>query len=168
MLLILFFDKSKYRSSECCQILKGTFEMLLSDAYNIAKCFALPRLAGNVCSSLKSTSSHARSLITLPISIDRLVILDLRNNSLHTLPSAFDKMQSLKDLAVWGNPICRYGCQSCSSKMQTLLDIEGLGCTKQCSDICLNSDIATPGCVISCNVSSCDYSNGECLTASFD
>jgi hypothetical protein len=100
--------------------------------------------------------------------LDRLVILDLRNNSLHTLPSAFDKMQSLKDLAVWGNPICRYGCQSCSSKVQTLLDKEGLGCTKQCSDICLNSDIATPGCVISCNVSSCDYSNGECLTASFD
>ena len=68
----------------------------------------------------------------------QMFLLDLRNNSLRTLPLMFDKLESLTELTVSGNPLCDGNvtvCDPpCSSKIQDLLDMEGFGCKKQCSD----------------------------------
>ena len=75
-------------------------------------------------------------------------------------------MESLTELTVSGNPLCDGNvtvCDpSCSSKIQRLLDMEGFGCKKQCSDFCLDKFLEAPGCAIECNVPSCGFSNGGC------
>ena len=61
----------------------------------------------------------------------------------------FDKLESLTELTVSGNPLCDGNvtvCDPpCSSKIQRLLDMEGFGCKKQCSDFCLDKFLEVPG-----------------------
>merc|ERR1711908_71963 len=71
----------------------------------------------------------------------RLQILDLRNNSISKLPPWFDELDELHELTVYGNPVCSNGwvqSSMCPPKTRTLLEMEELGCSKQCSDMCLN------------------------------
>ena len=89
-----------------------------------------------------------------------LEVLDMRNNSISTLPHWFDKLVSLAHLSAAGNPICNNGWIG-SGKSKSLMETDG--CKKQCSDMCLNIYLENNGCDYACNVPQCDFDNKQCL-----
>eukprot|EP00944_MAST-04C_sp_MAST-4C-sp1_P015113 g15113.t1 len=125
---------------------------------------SLPLNIGNVWKTLKLFGAARNNLTSVPSSFSQLSnlnVLDLRNNSLTSLPP-WDQLTSLTYLTVAGNPLCTNGWQS-SGKVRELMANEGEGCTRQCSDMCLNMYLYNDGCDAACNVPECNYDNRQCV-----
>ena len=98
--------------------------------------------------------------------LSKLNTFDLRNNSLMKLPGWFGEYDGLEKLTIHGNPVCKNGwieSDECPSKLKEKIDMEGQGCTKQCSSFCLEAMLSYPVCTNQCNSKDCDYGGGHCL-----
>ena len=49
-------------------------------------------------------------------------------------------------------------------EVKELMQKEGEGCTRQCSDMCLDILLENIGCDNECNVPECEYDNGMCMS----
>eukprot|EP00944_MAST-04C_sp_MAST-4C-sp1_P016026 g16026.t1 len=107
--------------------------------------------------SLNNVSSLPSSISTLT----KLEVLDMRNNSLTFLPP-WNELKSLVHLYVAGNPLCKFGWAG-TGRVKALMETHGKGCTRQCSDSCLDILLENMYCNNDCNVPECDYDNGKCV-----
>ena len=78
-----------------------------------------------------------------------IVSIDIRNNSLRSIPSW---LYDIPYLYASGNP----ACESTS--------VPNKYCKRQCSDYCSERMLNDNKCEFECNSASCDYDNGQCKT----
>ena len=127
---------------------------------------SLPSNVGNSGNTLTFFGASRNNLTVFPSSFRRLgnlVILDVRNNSLGYLPDWFEELLSLTQLTVGGNPLCTNGWAG-SGNVKKLMDKEGEGCTRQCSDMCLESTLYDQGvCGHECSIPECDTDKKQCI-----
>ena len=126
---------------------------------------SLPSDIGNLGRTLNMFTVSQNNMTFLPSSMGQLInleVLDIRNNSLASLPS-WNELTSLVHLTVAGNPLCENGWLG-SGRVRELMEMRGEGCTPQCSDMCLNSLLTNFGCDYQCNVPNCDFDNGMCMS----
>eukprot|EP00944_MAST-04C_sp_MAST-4C-sp1_P006193 g6193.t1 len=124
---------------------------------------ALPSNIGNVRKTLKLFGATRNNLTSFPDSfsqLSKLNVLDIRNNSFESLP-AWNELSTLHHMTVAGNPLCRNGWVG-TGRVKDLMEKEGEGCTRQCSDMCLNTYLSNAGCDPACNVPECNYDNKKC------
>ena len=132
-------------------------------------------LSGNLIDRIPETSIAFRetlvhlylghnNLTSLPDAISELKILitlDIRNNSLQTLPIWLDNMAVIEKgnyFFASGNPLCTnqwYNSKACPANLRLALLDDVQGCTSQCSDYC-NRELEENGfCDAACNVEAC-------------
>ena len=99
---------------------------LPSDIDNLAGTLTLLTVSSNNVSSLPYTMSMLKNL----------EVLDMRNNSLTSLPP-WNELTSLVHLTIAGNPLCENGWMG-AGRVKELMQREGEGCAMQCSHVCLN------------------------------
>ena len=99
--------------------------------------------------------------------LERLTLLDLRNNSLTTLPSELGDLQSLKYLFLEGNPLCNVSewIRFVPPTIRDSVSAEsGAGCKRQCSPYCVDYWMERYQiCIPECNSEACKFQNGRCL-----
>ena len=99
--------------------------------------------------------------------LERLTLLDLRNNSLTTLPSELGDLQSLKYLFLEGNPLCNVSewIRFVPPTIRDSVSAEsGAGCKRQCSPYCVDYWVESYQiCLPECNSEACKFQNGLCL-----
>ena len=125
---------------------------------------SLPSSIGNAGKTLTFFGAARNNLTSIPLSFSRLsnlIEVDLRNNSLASLPS-WDQLTSLTHLTVAGNPLCTNGWQG-TGTVRELMRKDGMGCTRQCSDMCIDLLLENEGCDYQCNVQECNYDNRQCV-----
>ena len=125
---------------------------------------SLPSNIGNVRTTLKIFGAARNNLTSIPSSfshLSNLNVVDLRNNSLTSLPP-WDQLTSLTHLTVAGNPLCMNGWQG-KGRVRELMRKDGMGCTRQCSDMCVDLLLENKGCDYQCNVPECNYDNRQCV-----
>ena len=127
------------------------------------KIHSLPSSVGNAENTLYFFVVARNNLTEFPPSFAKLrflKVLDIRNNSIEHLPG-WNTLVSMEHLYVAGNPLCQKGWVG-TGRVRALMAKEQGGCTRQCSDMCLNSSLDNGGCDIQCNVPECNYDNGSC------
>lgn len=124
---------------------------------------SLPSNIGNIGKTLTFFGATRNNLTSFPSSfsqLSKLKVLDIRNNSLASLP-AWNELTSLAHLTVAGNPLCRNGWVG-TGRVREVMEKEGEGCARQCSDMCLDLSLQEEGCDYQCNVPECNYDNNQC------
>ena len=124
----------------------------------------LPSNIGNLGQGLLIMGASRNNLTSFPASfrqLEKMEILDLRNNSLAQLPEWFGELTSLTHLTVSGNLLCSNGWSG-SGLVGKLMAKEGEGCAIQCSDMCMDIYAVDQGCDYQCNVPNCLYDSGKC------
>jgi hypothetical protein len=104
--------------------------------------------------------------------LTNLEIFDLRNNSISALPPTFEQLTSLNSqtgtLVISGNPICTNGwihSSECPRVLRATLSKRRGGCTRQCSDFCIDRSLEENigECFPECNSQDCSFSQGGCM-----
>ncbi len=100
---------------------------------------------------------HNNNLTALP-SWSHLSVLDARYNLLQNLPEDVH----LTDAWLRGNPLCENGWEPSSRTLKNAFEKPGRGCTKQCSNVCLDVDLGDGYCNSHCNSKPCNFDKGDC------
>ena len=133
----------------------------------------LPEDIGSFKATLEEVFAARTNLTSLPSTMQdltRLKTLDVRNNSLFSLPAWIPGLNNLMmqtgSFTVSGNPLCSNGwvsSEACPPILQRVLEGGTTGCTPQCSDYCSVLQFENYGCDYECFSAECQFDNGQCL-----
>ena len=112
--------------------------------------------------------NNNKNIASVPTTIEKLVKLtdvDLRNNTIKSLPKEIAKLKTtLKYVYLHHNPICTNGWLDTNVGIQEMIENSpGAGCTAQCSMYCQDRVLGNDYCGRECNFEGCKFDNGDCL-----
>lgn len=146
------------------EIFKLNLVTLMADGNNINK---IPENIGYLISLKYLRFNNNRNIPQIPKTIGELVNvreLDVRNNSIESLPEEFINLKRLQYAYFHNNPMCSNGwLEDMSQEMKNIVEVPGAGCTEQCSPYCQDAYFELKTCLRECNSIQCEYQNGVCL-----
>ena len=87
--------------------------------------------------------------------------------SLFEVDVRYNKLTSLPDITpryiyLYGNPICKNGWVPNSEELRDALEYDEAGCSKQCSNTCVNDYRGSGTCELECYSDACNFDGGDC------